>query len=138
MSEANKAAVRRFYEEVFNKKRPEAIDELCTSDFTDHSPMPGQAPGREGTKQAFAMYMQGFPDLHADLHSVIAEGDLVAVRFSVTATHSGALFGETPTGKKVTFEGIDFFRVKDGKAAEAWHQGNEMMVMAQLGIQPPT
>jgi predicted ester cyclase len=68
---------------------------------------------------------------------MIAEGDMVATRFHITATHSGSMSGETPTGKQVTFHGMDWLSVKDGKAAGAWHQGDEMMVLGQLGVKPP-
>ncbi len=45
--------------------------------------------------------------------------------------------GAAPTGKKVTFHGIDMIRLRDGKATEVWHQGDDMVVMMQLGAKVP-
>lgn len=137
MSEQNKAVVRRFYEEVFNNHNVNAIDELCDAGFVDHSAMPGQAPGRQGLKESFGVYMTAFPDMHVNIEEMIAEQDLVATRFSGDATHRGEMFGAPPTGRKLKFNGIDFIRVKNGKAVEAWHQGDDAIAMMQLGIKPP-
>jgi steroid delta-isomerase-like uncharacterized protein len=137
VSEQNKALVRRFYEEVFNKQHVNAIDELCTPDFVDHTAMPGQGPGREGFKQSFALFMPGFPDFHATIEDMVAEGDVVVTRFTGTATHKGEVMGAAATNKRVTFHGIDWLKFKDGKVAEAWHQGDDMMVMASLGAKMP-
>jgi predicted ester cyclase len=77
------------------------------------------------------------PDLHVKVEELSAERDLVVARFSVTATHKGAIFGARPTGKKVTFYAMDMVRFQGGKATEVWHYGNEMEVFAQLGVRPP-
>ena len=57
-------------------------------------------------------------------------------RFTVTATHKGSLAGEQPTGKTVTFHCLDCIHVRNGKATDIWHYGDEMTVFPQLGIQP--
>jgi predicted ester cyclase len=137
MSEENKALAKRFYEEVFNKKNLNAIDELCDPNFVDHSAMPGQAPGRQGLKDIFSMYLKAFPDMRVNLGELIAERDLVAARFSGEGTHRGELFGTPPTGKRMKFNGIDFIRFKNSKAVEVWHQGDDMVGLMQLGIKLP-
>lgn len=136
MSEANKAVVKRFYEEVMNRKNVAAIDELCSPDFVDHTAFPGQQPGRQGMKDSFATFLGAFSDLRVNVEAMIAEGDLVATRFVVSATHTGELMGAAPTGKKVFFHGIDMIRVVNGKAVEAWHQGDDIVVLAELGARP--
>jgi predicted ester cyclase len=137
MSEQNKAAARKFYEEFFDKKNVAAVDEICQPDFVDHSPMPGMKPGLEGMKDMMGIFQKAFPDLKTHIEAMVAEGDAVATRFHITATHSGSMSGETPTGKQVTFHGHDWITFRDGKATGAWHQGDEAMVLAQLGIKPP-
>jgi len=122
---------------VFNKKNVNAIDELCDPNFIDHSAMPGQAPGRQGMKDAFNMYMKAFPDMRVKIEELIAERDLVAARFSGDGTHRGELFGTPPTGKRLKFNGIDFLRIKNGKLVEAWHQGDDMLALMQIGVKPP-
>jgi predicted ester cyclase len=96
-----------------------------------------QAPGRQGLKDSFGVYMKAFPDMHVNVEELIAERDLVAARFSGEGTHRGELFGTAPTGKRIKFNGIDFLRIKNGKAVEAWHQGDDMVGLMQLGIKPP-
>ena len=60
MSEDNKALVRRFYDEIFTKKNANAIDEICSPEFVDRNPMPGQSPGRQGMKDAFGGFYMRF------------------------------------------------------------------------------
>lgn len=137
MSEQNKALVRRFYDEVFGKRNIALIDALSAPNFTDHTPAPGQAPGVQGIKDVVQMFVKAFPDLRVVVEEMVAEGDLVAARFRMEGTHQGDLFGTPPTGKRVTFRGLDMVRVKDGKATDVWHYGDDMVVMAQLGVRFP-
>ncbi len=137
MSEQNKALVKRFYTEVFDKKNAAALDALCTADFVSHGAMPGQAPGLAGVKETFKLMFSAFPDFKTNIEEIVAERDIVVTRFSGTATHKGEMMGAKPTGKKVTFHAIDMLRIKNGKISDAWHQGDEMMVMAGLGAKPP-
>jgi predicted ester cyclase len=138
MSEINKAQARRFYEELFNQKKLETIDEVCAPDIIDHFPLPDQAPGAQGVKDMFRMYLSAFPDLRVNVEEMIAERDLVVTRFNGEGTHKGELMGAAPTGKKVKFHGLDMVRFRDGKAAEVWHQGDDLLVLMQLGVQLPT
>ena len=137
MSERNKALARRFYDEAFGRKNLNVIDELCAPGIVDHNALPGQAPGVEGLKQVMGDYLGAFPDLTVTLHEVVAEGDIVVVRMTGQGTHSGALLGAAPTGKRVTLRALDMIRMKDGKATEVWHEGNDVEVMMQVGVQLP-
>lgn len=134
MSEQNRALVRRFYEEVFNNHKIDAIGDICAADFVDHTAMPGQAPGLEGIKQMFAMFNRAFPDMHIDIEDMVAEREVVVTRFTITGTHKGELMGTPATNKRVTFHGIDWFKFRGDKVAEAWHQGDDAAVLASLGI----
>jgi predicted ester cyclase len=107
MSEDNKALVRRFYDEIFTKKNANAIDEICSPDFVDRNPMPGQSAGHQGMKDSFAGFLRAFPDMAVTIEEMIAERDLVAARFTVTGTHQGEIMGAKPTGNKITVHGID-------------------------------
>ena len=137
MSEANKNVARGFYEDVFNKKNLDALEKYCAPQFRDHHPMPGQGPGIPGVREVFGMFVGAFPDLKFTVEELIAERDLVVARFTVVGTHKGPVFGAPATGKTVTFHGMDMIRVVDGKATDVWHYGDEMMVLAQLGVKPP-
>lgn len=138
MSEQNKALARRFYEEVFNQKNLKTIDELCDPAFVDHNALPGQRPGAEGLRDTFGQMLAGLPDLRITVHEIVSEGDIIVARFTAQGTHSGELMGAAPTGQRVTLRGIDMVRLKNGRAVEAWHEGNDAEVFMQLGVQLPS
>jgi steroid delta-isomerase-like uncharacterized protein len=137
MSEQNKTLTRRFYDEVFNKKNLKTIDELCAPGFVDHNPAPGQAPGVQGLKDFTQQFFQAFPDLKATIHEMVAEGDIVATRVTCQGTHKGPFLGAAPTGRNVTFSALDMVRIKDGRATEVWHEGNDAVVLMELGVRLP-
>ncbi len=133
--EENKAVVRRFIDEIFMKGDFDAVDELLTDDFTPHTwgPMP---PGRDGLKDAIERVKSGISDPKMTIEDVIAEGDLVAVRLTSSATHTGEFMGMPATGKTYEMGEIHIFRLRDGQVAEHWHQADFMGMMKQLGAAP--
>ena len=80
MSEQNKAAVRRIFEEGFVKGNVSALDGITSSDVVDHNPLPGQGPGRQGFKDLIAMVRGAFPDLNITVEDQVSEGDKVVSR----------------------------------------------------------
>jgi steroid delta-isomerase-like uncharacterized protein len=137
MSEQNKTLTRRFYEDVFNKKNLNTVDELCAPSFVDHDAAPGQAPGLKGLKEWLSQFLQAFPDLKATIEEMVAERDLVVTRLTCQGTHKGTFMGAAPTGKKISFSAMDMVRIKDGRAVEVWHQGNDAMALMELGVRMP-
>ena len=134
--EANKDLIRTYVETIFNHKQVDRADELVAPDFIDHAALPGQAPGLEGAKQKWAMYLTGLPDLRVTIEELVAEGDKVGVRRSYAGTHRGELLGVPPTGKQVRIGGISIFRLAGGKIAEHWEQLDRLALMQQLGVLP--
>jgi predicted ester cyclase len=120
MSEENKALMRRFYEEVFNRGNLAILDELCASNFVDHNPFPGQAPGIEGVKQSFTAMRAAFPDMRVTVEDMLAEGDKVATHISFHATHRGEFMGMAPSGNEASARISDILRFASGKAVERW------------------
>ena len=133
--EANKALVRRFVDEIFLKQNFDSVDELLTEDFTPHTwgDMP---PGRDGLKEAIGRVSQGIADPKMTVDDMIAEDDRVAVRLTSSATHSGEFMGMPASGKRYTIGEIHLFRIRDGRIAEHWHQGDFLGLMRQLGGMP--
>ncbi len=131
--EDNKAAVRRFYEEVINGRNLDAIDALQTPDAVNHT-FGGQ--GTEAAKQFFAMVHQAFPDMRVEVHDVIAEGDLAAARVTYIGTHQGEFVGIPATGRRTEVGGVDFFRMQDGRQAEHWGGADMASLLQQLGVMP--
>ena len=135
--EGNKTRVRQIYEAI-SKGDLMALDHLLTADFVDHNPDPGQAPGLEGVKQGFTMFRTAFPDFQITLEDMIAEGDKVATRVTGHGTHKGEFQGIPPTGKQVTVTGIDIIRCAGGKCVERWGAFDNLGMMQQLGVVPPS
>jgi predicted ester cyclase len=133
--EENKIIARRFVEDVWGKGDFEAERELISTNVIDHNPVPGFATGFEGHHQVLAMFQNAF-DGQVTLENVIAEGDMVVDRWIFHGTHRGELFGIPPTGKQVTFTGIDISRIENGQIVEFWHQEDIMGLMQQLGAIP--
>jgi steroid delta-isomerase-like uncharacterized protein len=132
----NKAILRAYVETIFNQKQLDRADELVALDYVDHAALPGQAPGLEGAKKKWAMYLAGIPDLRVTIEEMVAEGDKVGVRRSYEGTHRGELLGIPPTGKQVRIGGISIFRLAGGKIAEHWEQLDRLALMQQLGVIP--
>jgi predicted ester cyclase len=132
----NKAVIRADVETIFNQQQLDRADELVAPDYVDHAALPGQAPGLEGAKKKWAMYLAGIPDLGVTIEEMVAEGDKVGVRRSYAGTHGGRCWGVPPTGKQVRIGGISIFRLTGGKIAEHWEQLDRLTLMQQLGVIP--
>jgi steroid delta-isomerase-like uncharacterized protein len=130
----NKAAVRRFYDEVINGRNVEIVDELLTADSVDHT---FGSQGLEASKQFFGMLFQAFPDLRAEVHDVIAEGELAAARVTYSGSHEGEFIGIPATGRQARVSGVDFFRMQDGRQAEHWGGPDMASLLQQLGVMSP-
>ena len=133
---ANKALVAHFIDALFTRGELEAVDRYLAPGFVNHDPFPGFAPDREGLRQTAQVFRQAFPDWQAGQQAHIAEGDLVAERFTARGTHQGELLGVAPTGREVTLAGINIFRVQDGKLVERWGRTDDLGFLQQLGIVP--
>jgi predicted ester cyclase len=134
--DTNKAAYRRFYEEFLSKGNLDVVDEVVDPNVVSHSPFPGQEPGAVGLKQAIARFREAFPDLQANAEDVIAAGDKVVGRFTVTGTHRGEFMDIAPTGKTITYDEIVIVRFKDGRIVEHWAVADALAMMQQLGVIP--
>jgi predicted ester cyclase len=123
VTEANKTAVRRLVDEVFNGGHLEVIDEFYA---------PELAPA---TKRWIAPFQASFPDVHMEIVELIGEGDKVVGRFTCSATHLGEWLGQAPTGRR--FERVDevwIFRFRDGRIVHAWSLEDTLERLRQLGL----
>ena len=128
----NKQVVHQFFD-ALNRQDTEKIGQLVSStNYSFH--FPGMHPmGWKEDKQFIAAINNAFPDLGNNIVDTVAEGDKVAVRFNVTATHKGEFQGIPPSGKKVSFGGTAFLTVIDGKVSEEWATADMMGLMQQIG-----
>jgi len=136
MSADNKALVRRYVEEVLNRKNLALIDQLVAPTFIAHDSSMPDAKGPAGVKQLAAMVHASFPDLHFTVEDMVAEGDKVVYRYTVRGTHQGDFMGIPPTGRQFAVTGIHIYRVGDGKFQEEWENWDMLGLMRQLGVLP--
>lgn len=139
-TEQNKAIIRRWIEEAWNKGEIELADEIYSPGFTarDIEDAGKILRGPEGIKKSVIEMRAAFPDIHFTIDHLIAEEDLVVGAFTIRGTHKGSLAGIPPTGKKVIFSAVDVWRFEDGKIIERCLASVDRLdLMQQLGAIPP-
>jgi steroid delta-isomerase-like uncharacterized protein len=127
--EENKAIVRRFVE-AYNNRNLDAFDNLLAPDYLDHT----SQVGPEGLKQLINIAFKAFPDFHETIEDIIAEGDKVWARITFTGTHTGEWMGIAPTGKKISVEMVDIFKIANGKLVEYRDVSNNLDFFNKLGL----
>jgi steroid delta-isomerase-like uncharacterized protein len=135
MASENKALVRRLYEEVWNKRRVELVDDLMSPSHAMHdNHLPDSGIGPEAYKRNVARYVTGFPDLRFTVEDLVAENDKVAVCWTISGTHKGEFRGISPTGKKISVDGITIHHIADGKIMDSYASADYLGLMQQLGV----
>lgn len=138
MSEQNIAISRRGFEEAFNQGKLEVADEIIAEGAVNHDPAdPEESVGPAGFKSQIELYRTAFPDLKFTIEDVIADGDMVVIRWTSSGTHKGELMGLAPTNKVATSAGISIDKIADGKIVESWNNWDTLGLMRQLGAAPP-
>jgi len=131
--EDHKALIRRFYEEVWNKGNLDAADTIFADDYVRHDLRPGNPlPGPAGQKKIAADFRAAFPDLHMTIDVIVAEGDMIAARWTTEGTNTGQWGNIPPTGKRAKFSGVNIFRIANGRVVEIWNHRDDLGVMQQL------
>lgn len=133
MPSSHHTVVQHFVD-MINSHDVSTMAEHTAPGHIDHNP--GVADGIEANRAFWVQVFTAFPDLKAELHDVIAEGDRVAARIEYTATHQGPFLGIPATGNTVNFQSIDIWRLEDGLFAEHWDQLNMDDLFRQLGVAP--
>lgn len=113
-------ALERFVDEAYNKGNTAEVASLIAEDMVDHDPVPGQAPGRDGTLGKAHWFRSIFPDMRTWNEQVLVEGDRVVHRWVAEGTFQGEFMGLKGDGKKYRFWGIDILRWSDGRFRERW------------------
>lgn len=130
MSESNKAVVRKFFE-AYNTGDWNQLDQFVTVDYVHHNN--DAQLTLERFKRGAAWIRAGMPDYHNVIEDIVAERDLVVVRFTGHGTHLGSFYGETPTSKPVVIYGMAMIRLKGERIVEDWETIDEHDFMRQLG-----
>ena len=135
--EQNKALMRNYIEEAWNKGNLDFVDKNFSSDFVGHGTFHGQPTNRDGVKSVISTIRNAIPDLNITIEDMLAEGTKVASRWVTKGTHKGDLMSAKPTGNKISVSETAVFRVKDGKVVEAWANRDDLGFLQQIGLIPP-
>ncbi len=135
-AEQNKILIKEFIQEVINKKRFDLLEKYCSDNFTIHI-------GTKGEVKTLAEFRRvntesgggtAFPDFKVNIEDIVAEGDKVVMRYTISATHLGEFMGASPTGKKINWRAIVEYLLKDDKLSEGWLCEDTLSILSQLGI----
>jgi steroid delta-isomerase-like uncharacterized protein len=131
MSETARDLGRRWFEEVWNHGRREAIAEMMAPAGIIHD---GEtdSTGPEGFYPFFDRINETFSQIRVTVEDAIAEGDRACIRWSCRAKHTGTGLGLPPSGKTVQFTGITVLRASGGKVVEAWQNWDMLGMMEQI------
>ena len=132
-TEENKDIVRR-YQEAYNTANYDALDAVVAVDVLTPNMIPSMPRGLEGAKLVHQKTLIGMPDYHTSIEDLIAEGDKVVARVTMTGTHTGDFYGIPPTGRRVNLTAIYIIRIADGKIVEHWGEEDGVTVLKQLGF----
>jgi steroid delta-isomerase-like uncharacterized protein len=131
------AVVRRWFDEVWNQRRAETIDELLPEDSVCHADDGPIRGPNEFKQRQYVPFIAAFPDLRVEVEAIIAQGDDVVVRWSATGIHRGDGLGFRATNRNVQFQGITWIQVRDGRFAEGWQSSNIPEVIRGLAEASP-
>lgn len=137
ITDTNKAIERRFVEEFWNENKLDSVEDFYADDCRRHDPnTPDVSTGPQGVREVAAMLRASFPDVRLKIEEMIAEGDLVAVRWTSNATHLGEYQGIAPTGKQFSVSGISITRYVDGKITDEWVNWDAVGLLKAIGALP--
>jgi steroid delta-isomerase-like uncharacterized protein len=129
--------LHRWFEEVWNKGREEAIDEMFAEEAVAHGLVDDDGEELRGPrdfKPFFRKFRDAFPDIQVVIEDCVTEGDKAAARCRVVAKHTGDGLGVAATHKPVEFTGMTIIRVQNGQIVEAWNNFDFLSLNQQIGV----
>ena len=139
MEDQKKTIQHRWFEEVWNKGREDAIAEMLSPDMIAHGLVDesgNELRGAESFKSFHRSFRGAFPDIQVIVEDAVSEGDKTVARCTVRATHTGEGIGLAPTNKPIEINGLCMTRVEDGRIAESWNEFDFMTLYQQIGVLP--
>ncbi|HWC30432.1 MAG TPA: ester cyclase [Dehalococcoidia bacterium] len=133
MTRDNAEFVKRFYSEMVGHGRLDAAEDLLAADYVDHDVAPGHA-GRNGIVSWLRAFDEGFRNRSVVLDDYVESGDVVSVRWSLTATHTRAFLGFPASGETVEVTGTSVFRIEEERIVERWNHEDGLGLMRQLTL----
>jgi steroid delta-isomerase-like uncharacterized protein len=130
----NEATALRWNQEAVNGHNPDVLDEIASPDIIQHSGTLPDGVGLEHAKAVLGVLITGFPDVKHTIDDVVTEDDRVVIRWTAIGTQTGEFQGIAPTGKTVTWTGVNIYRFECGKIAEQWSELDGIGRLQQLGV----
>lgn len=132
--------VRRWFVEGMNvgdaRRARDISDQIFAVDFIDHDGIDQMTCGREQWQRAVIdTVFDAFSDIEVTVEKLLAEDQLVAVRYVFTGTHTGSFQGIAPTHRRIRHSENEIYRIADGRIAESWGEGDWLGTMRQLGAE---
>ena len=126
----------RLYEDVWNGANPDTADELVHEEYLIHDrDLAAEMQGPELYKALASGTRDVFPDMTITIEDMVTAGEKIALRWTMTGTHQGMMFGVESTGRQVELTAIEINRFEDGKLIETWTQSDQLGLMHQLGVE---
>lgn len=113
----NEITVRRFWD-AFNRSDWADLDALVSTEYRHHPP--GKSLTLEQFKEGGRWVHRGLANYELTIESLVEQNDVVATRWTARGTHVGSFFGEKPTGREISVQGMHFHRMVAGQIAEDW------------------
>jgi len=137
MTDPKVVVIRRYFQDLFNQGRVALLPELLHPEYVNHSPgSPDLPPGREGVGIVVQALRRGLPDLHYEIEDMVVGEDSVAVRATLTGTHTGELFGMPATGRSIKVSQMTFERFREGRIVAHHRLTDDLSMLRQLGVLP--
>ncbi len=136
MAQENEKFIRRWFEEVWNQKREEGIDEMLDDESVHRGFGTTESikiRARNNFREFYRAFVSTFPNIHITVEDTVCEGDKMSARCTVRATHTGEDLDVLPTDQPVEFTGLTFVKIKDGKIVEALNEFDFMKMYSQVG-----
>lgn len=132
MSTGATATVKR-YLAAFNERDHDALAELLADDVVEHG-IHERKQGVDEVINRLENHFTAFPDYGGETHAIVADDDLVSIRYTARGTHTGEYKGVKPTGLEVSWTGQAMYRVEDDMIAEIWIEEDRLGLLEQLEL----
>ena len=137
MPTENRTVIRRLYEEVWNERKLELVDELLSKSHALQDPIvSGSQVGPKLYKRRVAELTKAFPDLCFTIEDTIVEGEKFVTCWTISGTHQAEYVGIPATGRKISLEGMTVHHIKNGKILDSCARWDVLGLMRQLGAVP--
>jgi len=133
MSQVENKTVIQNMLELIAKGNTENVNKYFATNWVNHDPSLPPLKGLEGARQLIALW-KSFSNLKLTIEDSVTQGDRVAMRFTVSGTHTSPFMGIAPTGRTINVTGTGIFRVVDGKSTDNWVNFDALGLFRQLGL----